>query len=280
MDSSDKENSSQEVNNRKIRRIASNRPIVSSDSDSNFQPVKERKPFEIEPPFNNESDFDDSQPIRTTARSRRGKVLSESSEDIEAEIAKKDNLPSDENSGSESSENPQDSDNDDDNDDENSLILDTDKSNNEQIIVNRKIAKHLKPHQIDGIRFMYNSCYTDLNAKRVSRKKDHGCILAHCMGLGKTLSLISLVHTLINYPKLKTARVLVLCPKSTILNWKTEIENWLQPIKTGRKLQVFTFPDASYVIFVQIFFYFLNSFETNLLRTMSINAFDVSSQDN
>lgn len=132
-----------------------------------------------------------------------------------------------------------------DNADENILILDTDKSINEQIVVHRKIVKHLKAHQIDGICFMYNMCYRDLNTKKRYLAEDHGCILAHCMGLGKTLSVITLMHTLVNYPRLQTNKVLIICPKSMILNWKEEIEKWLRPIKKGRKLNVYTFADVS-----------------------------------
>lgn len=38
---------------------------------------------------------------------------------------------------------------------------------------------------------------------------------------------------------------MILCPKSTIMNWKEEIERWLKPVKTGRKLKVFYFDDTA-----------------------------------
>lgn len=51
------------------------------------------------------------------------------------------------------------------------------------------------------------------------------------MGLGKTLQLITLLHTLIMHPEqLKTKRVLVICPKSTIMNWNEEFQHWLKDI--------------------------------------------------
>lgn len=50
------------------------------------------------------------------------------------------------------------------------------------------------------------------------------------MGLGKTLQLITLLHTLIMHPQLKTKRVLVVCPKSTIMNWNEEFQKWLKGI--------------------------------------------------
>jgi transcriptional regulator ATRX len=65
------------------------------------------------------------------------------------------------------------------------------------------------------------------------------------MGLGKTLQTITLLHTVIRYPQLKTHKVMVICPKSTIINWSDEIHKWLGPIKSGHKLKVFYFPDNS-----------------------------------
>lgn len=123
------------------------------------------------------------------------------------------------------------------------IILDHDKKKKENIVVHREIQKHLKSHQIDGIRFMYECCYGSVNS--LKEHPGSGCILAHCMGLGKTLQLIALLHTVISYPQLKTNKVLVICPKSTVLNWKEEIERWLRPIRGGRKLKLLQFQDQS-----------------------------------
>ncbi len=55
-----------------------------------------------------------------------------------------------------------------------------------------------------------------------------GCILAHCMGLGKTLQTIALVHTVHeNFPK-QVPLVLVLCPVNTVKNWVDEFDKWLK----------------------------------------------------
>lgn len=53
----------------------------------------------------------------------------------------------------------------------NPLILDI----NRNIEVDENLVIILKPHQRDGVSFMWNALFKD----------DHGCILAHCMGLGK-----------------------------------------------------------------------------------------------
>jgi SNF2 family DNA or RNA helicase len=48
------------------------------------------------------------------------------------------------------------------------------------VYVNEQIAPRIKPHQIDGVRFMWNQIVTDEKAMQ-------GCLLAHTMGLGKTM---------------------------------------------------------------------------------------------
>lgn len=108
---------------------------------------------------------------------------------------------------------------------EDELLLDFDPKKKISITVHPKLVKKLKFHQREGIKFMYDTCYGSI-ADEV--KTESGCILAHCMGLGKTLQLITLVHTLIMHPKqLNTSRVLVICPKSTIANWYEEFKKWI-----------------------------------------------------
>ncbi|XP_075150194.1 uncharacterized protein LOC142224305 isoform X2 [Haematobia irritans] len=122
------------------------------------------------------------------------------------------------------------------------LILDYIKDTKTFIKVHPAIVKYLKPHQFDGVRFMYDSCYGGVDA--LKKSPGSGCILAHCMGLGKTLQLIALLHTVISYKELKTTKVLVLCPKSTVMNWADEIIRWLGPLRQ-KNLKVYTFNDTS-----------------------------------
>lgn len=58
------------------------------------------------------------------------------------------------------------------------------------------------------------------------------------MGLGKTLQLITLLHTLNKHTETKINRILIICPKSTIMNWNDEFEKWQRDIP-GDKLNVF-----------------------------------------
>jgi len=82
------------------------------------------------------------------------------------------------------------------------LILDVDPETKEPVIeVDTSIVRHLKPHQAEGIKFMYNACFESIEMIK-ENKVPGGCILAHCMGLGKTLQVCT-GHTthclLLNY---------------------------------------------------------------------------------
>lgn len=65
------------------------------------------------------------------------------------------------------------------------FVLDVDESTEKPLIeVHPKITARLKPHQLEGVKFMWDSCYESVS--RLQTDPGSGCILAHCMGLGKT----------------------------------------------------------------------------------------------
>lgn len=69
---------------------------------------------------------------------------------------------------------------------ENRMVLERDPSTKEvRVEVRKCLVTHLKPHQREGIEFLYDTCVE--NMERFSSGKMGGAILAHCMGLGKTL---------------------------------------------------------------------------------------------
>ena len=94
------------------------------------------------------------------------------------------------------------------------------------------LAKWLRPHQREGVQFMYE-CVMGL--------KDYsgnGCILADDMGLGKTLQSVTLIYTLLKTgitatrgPNIEPTakRVIVVCPCSLVKNWDNEFVKWLGP---------------------------------------------------
>lgn len=67
--------------------------------------------------------------------------------------------------------------------DEDKFILDKDRFN-KVVVIRPYISQHLKLHQIEGIKFMWTSCIESIN--RIT-ESGSGCIIAHSMGLGKTL---------------------------------------------------------------------------------------------
>jgi transcriptional regulator ATRX len=66
-----------------------------------------------------------------------------------------------------------------------SIFMDFDEKQKKPLLeIDRPIAKNLKKHQIDGIKFMWSSCYESVECIRDNRVSGGGCVLAHCMGLG------------------------------------------------------------------------------------------------
>lgn len=114
-----------------------------------------------------------------------------------------------------------------------SFIINESKEDDESIIhVHQEIARFIKMHQVEGVRFMWN-----LITQRSGTRQ--GCLLAHSMGLGKTLQVITLLVTLAacstseddsirsQIPEeLRGGRFLILCPPSLINNWYEEILCW------------------------------------------------------
>ncbi|KAH0544392.1 hypothetical protein FGG08_001418 [Glutinoglossum americanum] len=137
------------------------------------------------------------------------------------------------------------------------IIVNTGKFENQEFIfLNEHIGKRIKPHQIQGVQFMWRELVMD-------EKSLQGCLLAHTMGLGKTMQVyvyfnsrfarivlltgisITLLVTIAEAarsanpgvysqipPSLRQSRSLVLCPPSLIDNWWDEFLMWApQPME-------------------------------------------------
>lgn len=69
----------------------------------------------------------------------------------------------------------------------NGLVIESDQLilNDEPLIsVDKNLVKLLKPHQKEGVQFMWDACYESCDSLFTST--GGGCILAHCMGLGES----------------------------------------------------------------------------------------------
>jgi SNF2 family DNA or RNA helicase len=146
-------------------------------------------------------------------------------------------------------------------------------SQNDDVAVAAPLAKLLKPHQIDGVKFMWETAFGDLRSSLspgsiMNGMTVRGCILgksslhfcefvvvkkklpftyillinhhvAHNMGLGKSLQVVTLIHTLLTHPRLLNRstcvnvrariidKILLIVPVNTLQNWKAEFTKWL-----------------------------------------------------
>ncbi|CAF3333665.1 unnamed protein product [Rotaria sp. Silwood1] len=95
-------------------------------------------------------------------------------------------------------------------------------SDDRDLYISKHLSSILKPHQIGGIRFMYDNIVESL--QRFQATPGLGCILAHSMGCGKTLQVITFIDILLRYTTAKS--VLIVVPINTIQNWASEFNRW------------------------------------------------------
>ncbi|XP_075882242.1 helicase ARIP4-like isoform X2 [Nelusetta ayraudi] len=93
------------------------------------------------------------------------------------------------------------------------------------IFLSPQLARAVKPHQVGGIRFLYDNLVESL--ERFGSSSGFGCLLAHSMGLGKTLQAISFIDVLFRHTQAHT--VLAIVPVNTLQNWLSEFNMWVPP---------------------------------------------------
>lgn len=95
------------------------------------------------------------------------------------------------------------------------------------IVLDPYLGKHMRPHQREGVRFLYKSVQGKAPHTRDSRQ---GAILADSMGLGKSLQAIALLWTLLKQGPAGqplARKAIIVCPASLVQNWVNEVKKWL-----------------------------------------------------
>jgi SNF2 family DNA or RNA helicase len=90
--------------------------------------------------------------------------------------------------------------------------------------------------------FAIMPCINILFSMSKAKTSIGGCILAHNMGLGKSLSCVALLHALFHHPSLKSSgttrrlvhTVLLVVPVNTLANWENEFDKWTGSMRNAR----------------------------------------------
>lgn len=90
------------------------------------------------------------------------------------------------------------------------------------VFLSPQMAKSIKPHQIGGVRFLYDNLVESV--PRFNTSQGFGCVLAHSMGLGKTIQVIAFVDIFLRHTSAK--KVLCIVPINTLQNWMAEFNMW------------------------------------------------------
>jgi RAD54-like protein 2 len=95
--------------------------------------------------------------------------------------------------------------------------------NEPDVLLSPHLSSIVKPHQIGGVRFLYDCLVESIEKFRTTAGM--GCILAHSMGLGKTLQTIAFTEVFLRVTGAK--HVLCIVPVNTLQNWLSEFDQWL-----------------------------------------------------
>jgi len=110
---------------------------------------------------------------------------------------------------------------------------------NDRIEVAAGLARHLRPYQKEGVRFLFEKCF---GRQDDDRCKVAGAFLADDMGLGKTVQTIALMSAVLGKSQLRETdkaasrrvrferpsplKFLVISPASVLHNWRDELDQW------------------------------------------------------
>lgn len=126
------------------------------------------------------------------------------------------------------------------------VILDIDKKTNEVLVeVNEAFVKHLKPHQVDGIKFLFD-CTLETVERLKKENHSSGCILAHSMGLGKTFQVVAFLHTVMTnqHTSEHIRKVLIIVPLNVAKNWVNEFDKWFNECRIDKQIFIYEMINA------------------------------------
>ncbi|KAL8246017.1 hypothetical protein R6Q59_007233 [Mikania micrantha] len=95
----------------------------------------------------------------------------------------------------------------------------------EAVRLPQSISTKLKSHQVAGIRFMWENIIQSITKVR-SGDKGLGCILAHTMGLGKTLQVIAFLYAAMRCVDIGLRAAMIVTPVNVLHNWRHEFNKW------------------------------------------------------
>jgi len=120
-------------------------------------------------------------------------------------------------------------------DDEGRVLVNPDRAEEDEpdIYLAPQLSRSVKPHQIGGVRFLYENV-VESTLQLARGGQGFGCILAHAMGLGKTLQIVSFCDVFLRHTVAK--HVLCVVPINTVQNWIAEFDYWLPAEPEGSPL--------------------------------------------
>lgn len=124
------------------------------------------------------------------------------------------------------------------------IVLEFDIENKKPLVtIPNELVKVLKKHQVNGIRFLWDTVFETVD--KTNTTDGTGCILAHQMGIGKTLQIITLMYTILCHSSINIKTFLIICPSGLIYNWMDEIYKWLRDIDKSEIVKVYDLPKTN-----------------------------------